>query len=105
MIQLLTNEFAIPEDRINVVVNRFSKNALIDLGDIRKALRKDKLITVPNQYKLAAESINSGIPVAEISKNAPLAKAIRNLQTALNNTESEPTGSFLARALPSILRS
>jgi len=104
-IQLLTNEIAIPEDRISVVVNRFTKNALIDLGDIRKALRKDKLITVPNQYKLAAESINSGIPVAEISKNAPLAKGIRNLQTALDNTESEPTGSFLARALPSILRS
>ena len=104
-IQLLTREFAIPEDRISVVVNRFSKNALIDLSDIRKALRKDKLITVPNQYKLAAESINSGIPVAELSKNAPLAKGIRNLQTALDNTESEPTGSFLARALPSILRS
>ena len=104
-IQLLTGEFAIPEDRISVVVNRFSKNALIDLSDIRKALRKDKLITVPNQYKLAAESINSGIPVAELSKNAPLAKGIRNLQTALDNTESEPTGSFLARALPSILRS
>ena len=104
-IHLLTKEFAIPEDRISVVVNRFSKNALIDLGDIRKALRKDKLITVPNQYKLAAESINSGIPVAEISKNAPLAKGIRNLQTALDNTKSELTGSFLARALPSILRS
>jgi pilus assembly protein CpaE len=104
-IRLLTNEIAIPEDRISVVVNRFTKNAVIDLGDIRKALRKDKLITVPNQYKLAAESINSGIPVSEISKNAPLAKGIRNLQTALDNTESEPTGSFLARALPSILRS
>lgn len=104
-IQLLTNEIAIPEDRISVVVNRFSKNALIDLGDIRKALRKDKLITVPNQYKLAAESINSGIPVAEISKNAPLAKGIRNLQQALDNKDSKPAGSFLARALPSILRS
>ncbi len=104
-IQLLTNEIAIPEDRISVVVNRFTKNAPIDLGDIRKALRKDKLITVPNQYKLAAESINSGIPVAEISKNAPLVKGIRNLQAALDNTESEPTGSFLARALPSIYRS
>ena len=104
-IKLLTNEFAIPEARINVVVNRFSKNAPIDLGDIRKALRTDKLITIPNQYKLAAESINSGIPVAEISKNAPLTKGIRNLQAALDNKDSKPAGNFLARALPSILRS
>jgi len=104
-IQLLTNEFAISEARISVVVNRFSKNAPIDLGDIRKALRTDRLITVPNQYKLAAECINSGIPIAEISKNAPLTKAIRNLQAALDNKDSKPAGSFLARALPNILRS
>ena len=104
-IQLLTNEIAILKDKITVVVNRFSKNAPIDLGDIQKALRTDKLITVPNQYKLAAESINSGIPVAEISKNAPLTKAIRNLRTALDNKDSKPAESFLARALPSILRS
>ncbi len=105
MLRLLTREIGIPEARIGVVVNRFSKNALIELGDIRKALRQDKLITVPNQYKLAAESINSGIPVAEISKNAPLTKGIRNLQAAFSNQPSEPEGNFLARALPSIMRS
>jgi pilus assembly protein CpaE len=105
MIQLLTSELAIPEARITVVVNRFYKNAPIELGDIRKALRTDKLITLPNQYKLAAEGINSGIPVAEISKNAPLTKGIRNLRAALDNMESKPADNFLARALPSILRS
>ena len=105
MIQLLTSEMAIAEDRIGVVVNRFTKNAAIELGDIRKALRTDKLITVPNQYKLAAESINSGIPVAELSTNAPLTKAIRNLQMALDEKDSKPASNFLARALPSIMRS
>ena len=80
MIQLLASELSIPESKISVVVNRFYKNAPIELSDIRKALRKDKLITIPNQYKLAAEGITSGIPVAEISKNAPLTKGIRNLR-------------------------
>jgi len=105
MIQLLTSEISVPEARISVVVNRYSKNAPVELGDMRKALRTDTLITVPNQFKLAAESINSGIPVADISKKAPLTKAIRNLQTALENKDSMPPRSFLARALPSILRS
>jgi len=105
MIQLLTSELAIPEAKISVVVNRFHKNAPIELGDIRKALRTDKLITIPNQYKLAAEGINSGIPIAEISKNAPLTKGIRDLRAALDNTKSKPADNFLARALPSILRS
>jgi pilus assembly protein CpaE len=108
MIQLLTSEIAISKDRISVVVNRFTKNAAVELSDIRKALHMDNLITIPNQYKLAAESINSGIPVAELSKNAPLTKGVRNLQTALekkNSKSSKPADNFLTRALPSILRS
>ena len=108
MIQLLTSEIAISKDRISVVVNRFTKNAAVELGDMRKALHIDNLITIPNQYKLAAESINSGIPVAELSKNAPLTKGVRNLQAALerkNSKSSKPADNFLARALPSILRS
>jgi pilus assembly protein CpaE len=105
MLQLLTSEIAIPESRIGVVVNRFSKNALIELSDIRKALRQDTLITIPNQYKIAAESINSGIPVAEISKNAPVTRGIRKLQATFHNQNNKPADTFLARALPSILRS
>ena len=103
LLQLLGSEMVIPKKRIGVVVNRFSKNAPIELGDIQKALRQEKLITIPNQYKLAAESINSGVPVAEISKNAPLTKAIRKLQAAIGDQDSKPAHNFLTRALPSIL--
>lgn len=105
MLQLLTGELAIPKTRVNVVVNRFTKNSLLELGDIRKALRHDDLITIPNQYKLATESIDAGIPVAEISKNAPLTKGIRELQAIFENRVDKPAQNFLARALPNILRS
>ena len=105
LIQLLTSEIAVPRDRIRVVVNRFSKNAPIEPGDIKKALRQTDLITIPNQYNLATESINSGIPVSEISKNAALTKGIRHLGAALDNRDSQPQQNFLTRALPNILRS
>lgn len=105
MLQIMTGELAIPKNRIGVVVNRFTKNSLIELRDIRKALRQDDLITIPNQYKLATESISTGIPVAEISKSAPLTKGIRELQAVFEAQGSEPAQNFLARALPSILRS
>jgi pilus assembly protein CpaE len=105
IIKLLTRELTVSADRIKVVVNRFTKNAAIELGDIRKALRTDELITIPNQYKLAAEGINSGIPIAELSKNAPLTKGIRNLKATFDKKHSKPAENFLARALPSLLRS
>ncbi len=104
LLQLLTSEIAIPQKRIGVVVNRFSKNASIELNDIKKTLRKDKLITIPNQYKLAVESIDSGIPVAEISRTAALTKGIRNLQEAIADPAIKPNENILKRALPAFMR-
>jgi len=104
MLQLLTSEMAISEKRIGVVVNRFTKNAPVELADIKKALRQGKMITVPNQYPLASESINSGIPVAEISKSAALTKGIRNLQVELANPAGKPSQNFLKRALPTFFK-
>jgi len=92
------------QKRIGVVVNRFTKNAPVELADIKKALRQDKMITVPNQYQLASESINSGIPVAEISKSAALTKGIRNLQVELVNPAGKPSQNFLKRALPTFFK-
>jgi len=103
--QLLTGDLAISRNKIDVVVNRFSKDSLIELSDIRKMLRLDNVITIPNQYKLAAESINSGVPVADLSNSAPLVKGIRGLQEMFEKQDSKPAMNILARALPKILRS
>jgi pilus assembly protein CpaE len=104
LLHLLTSEVAVPKERIGVVVNRFSKSAAVELGDIKKALRQDKLVTIPNQYKLASESINSGIPVASISKSAALTKGIGKLRVALSEPESSPSRNILQRALPTFLK-
>jgi pilus assembly protein CpaE len=104
LLRLLGSELAIAPTRIGVVVNRYTKSAPIELIDIKKALRQERLITIPNQYKLASESINSGIPVADVSKNAALTKAIRLLQAQLVDPGDKPADNFLQRALPNILR-
>lgn len=106
MHHLLTNEIRVPKSRIKVVLNRFAKKSEIEVGDIRKALRQDHLFVIPNHYKLAAESINSGVPVAELSRNGPISKAIRELRAAMfDDQQDKPADGFLARALPNILRS
>ena len=104
LLKLLSREISISPKRIRVVVNRYTKNAPIELNDIKKALRQERLITIPNQYKLGAESIDCGVPVAEISRNAALTKGIRNLQSHLGDSGEKNPSNFLQRALPSILR-
>ena len=103
LIQLLTGEIGIQKNRISVVVNRWSKNADIQADDIKKALRVSKLYTVPNNYKIATESINAGIPIAEISRTAPLTKGIRKLQAIVADPESTPDQGFLKRVMPNFL--
>jgi pilus assembly protein CpaE len=102
-LQLLTNELGISRKRIDVVVNRWSKNAEIQLDDIQKALRVNKLITVPNNYKIAHESINAGIPVAELAKTAGLTKGIRRLRAAIAEPTRKPEPGFLKRVMPNFL--
>ena len=102
-IQLLTSEIGISRKRISVIVNRWSKNAEIQADDIKKALRVNELFIVPNDYKTANESINAGIPVAEISKTAALTKGIRKLQVIVADPASTPEPSFLKRVMPNFL--
>jgi pilus assembly protein CpaE len=104
MIQLLTKELAVPMDRIKLVLNRHNKNALIDENDIKKALKIERISIIPNQYKMIAESIDSGIPLMQTQKNSATGKAIRRLQNSVCGAEAEESGPrLLGRALPSFL--
>jgi len=104
MIQLLTKELAVPMDRIKLVLNRHTKNALIDENDVKKALKIEQITIIPNQYKMIAESIDSGVPLMQTQKNSATGKAIRRLLNSVCGAEAEESGPrLLGRALPSFL--
>lgn len=104
MIQLLTKELAVSMDRIRLVVNRHNKNSLIDENDIKGALKVEQITIIPNQYKLIAESIDSGVPLMQTHKNSATGKSMQRLLHSVCGTESEDSGPrLLGRALPSFL--
>ena len=100
---ILTAEVGIPRKKIKVVVNRWTRNSEIEMDDIRKVLRVDDLYAVPNNYRIATESINAGVPVASIARNAPITRGIRKLQeTVVGPGENRDPG-FLKRVMPNFL--
>ena len=101
--QLLISDFGIAKRRISVVVNRWSKNAEINSDDIRKALRVERIHTIPNNYKIANECINAGILVSDVSKSAALTKSIAKLQGILMESSDKPNPGFLKRVMPNFL--
>lgn len=104
MIQLLTKELAVPMDRIKIILNRHSKNALIEPDDIKKALKIDELTLIPNQYKMVADSLDSGIPLMQSQKSSASGKAIQRLKNNVCGTLEEASApGILGRALPAFL--
>jgi pilus assembly protein CpaE len=104
MIKLVTKELAVPMDRIRVVLNRHSKNALIEIDDVKNALKVDRIAIIPNQYKLVSESVDSGVPLMKVARNSAIGKAIQNLQQLVRGKDDEKsTKRILGRKLPSFL--
>ena len=66
-----------PARKIHWLVNRYEKNSLITLDDLKKTLGVDAIITLPNQYEVVTASTNQGVPVAAVAPNSPIAKALR----------------------------
>ena len=98
--RILFSELGIPDDRVTVVVNRYSKRAEVSLDDIQKTLAREKLVVLPNAYKSVAASIDGGVPLLDFEPASPVAKAIVELYRDLCGTpRAEKTG-LLRRALP-----
>ncbi len=104
MMKLVTQELAVPMDQITVVVNRYTKNSLIEIDDIMKTLKTEQILVIPNQYKLVSESIDTGIPVMQSAKNSAVGKAVDSLAKHVRGIDEEPTAPhILSRALPAFL--
>jgi len=104
MVQLITKELAVPMSRIKIIVNRYVKNSLIEIDDIKGALKTKHIVVIPNQYKLVSESIDSGIPLMQSAKNSATGKAIRQLLNEVCGIDSaRPAPRMFGRVLPAFL--
>jgi pilus assembly protein CpaE len=83
LLQILKSELGVPPERIRLVVNRYEKDALVELADIRRSLNIETALTIPSHYRSALESADSGVPLYEADRNSPVARALQELATAL----------------------
>jgi pilus assembly protein CpaE len=88
LMHILRNELGIDESRLTVIVNRYDKKSPILLDDVEKALRVDNLITIPNQYRMTSESVNSGIPLSDITGKSAVTRGLRDYYMSFIETEN-----------------
>ncbi|WP_117235275.1 AAA family ATPase [Vibrio maerlii] len=96
VLKLLTFEFAVSRDIVEVVVNRFESRQSIKLKDIQEAIGSTPVHAIPNDFKTALDSVNLGQPFVEGKKGSPLSKSIIKLANTVTSSE-EPKKSWIKR--------
>ncbi len=97
MHELLTRNLAIPSEHIQIVVNRYSKNSSIELGDIQQSLQGKPAVCIPNDFRNVTESINMGVPIYEHARRSPTTKSLLRLEAQLGGRAKDTPKGFLPR--------
>lgn len=85
------------ENKVRWVVNRLGGHEEIGLGDAKRIL-DEAYWSVPNDHKHVIASVNQGVPVVQISRNAPVSKSLLGWAHALVPQEKK-RGGLLSRWL------
>lgn len=85
LIGILQQEIHIGSPRITVVVNRYNKTSAVGLRDVRDALPDQKIVTLPNDFRHVAQSINVGSPLLESAARAQVTRDLLNLTRRLRD--------------------
>ena len=103
LIRILRDELGVASHRLRILVNRYAKNAALQLEDISRTLNMEITATVPSYYQRALASSDSGVPLYDIDRGAAITSSIVGIVSQMTGGKVERPGLF-QRALPSFLR-
>lgn len=105
LLGILKEELLIPDDRIQLVVNRYDKSSVVTIDDINKTLQSDSAMLVPNDYKNVMQSENIGIPLNEYAKNSHITTTLIELTEQLLGKTVKQKENLLLRVITNLARS
>lgn len=87
LLHILNHVLSLPQDRIQIVVNRYDKNGSVRLSDIRDTMATQDIVTLPSDFKRVNDSINAGSPLLDSARGAQITKSILGLAKLLRGPE------------------
>jgi pilus assembly protein CpaE len=70
----LIRKFGVSLEKIEIIINRYIKGGALSLGEIEKNFDKPVYWLIPNDFSEIVSSINRGVPLVKLSRNAPFSK-------------------------------
>ena len=96
---ILKNELGIAPERIRVAINRYQKDALVELPDIKRSLSVENVVTIPSHFRSALESADSGVTLFDADRSSSVVRALRELANGLTGEVATQRGGLLRRVL------
>lgn len=103
LIRVLRDELGIAPSKLRLLVNRYTKNAALQLEDMSRTVGMPLEVTVPSYYQRALASSDSGVPLYDADRGAAITAALLKIVAQITGMKSEKPG-LLRRALPAFLR-
>ncbi len=85
------------KEKVNLIVNRHEKKTDLRVEDLEQAMGMKVFRTIPNQYDVAAASVNQGVPVGKLAKNSNINKALIEISLFLAREPAKGSESWLSR--------
>ena len=86
-----------PQDKTELIINRFEKTSEIGLDHIQRSLGNVHLNTVPNSYREVSASINHGDPLSRTARGNTVAKHLADFAQTLSPRPEETRSGLLGR--------
>jgi pilus assembly protein CpaE len=100
LLQILRNDMNVPDQRLLIVVNRYSNRASMSVADLSETLRFNNFFTLPNDYQNVAQSANVGQPLLEFARNAQITRDLVTLAESLSGRQQAQRKRGLKRLFP-----
>ncbi|AMG04768.1 AAA family ATPase [Vibrio mimicus] len=89
ILRLLTLEYGVAKEQIELIINRYEKRASINIKDIEKTIAGISVFMIPNDYRVAIESANLGRPIVMYKKNTAITRSIVDFSHHIALPEAE----------------
>ncbi|WP_138419522.1 AAA family ATPase [Aquibacillus sediminis] len=77
-------------DKVRLIINRYNMESLIKSEDVASMFEIENEFYVPNNFKVASQSINLGIPIVTSHAKSDIAKAMFKIASSLTSDPIQP---------------
>ncbi|MGF1752802.1 AAA family ATPase [Vibrio makurazakiensis] len=87
--KVLSFEYGLPKEHIELIINRYEKRQSIKIKDIEQTLGGVTIHVIPNDFKVAIESANLGKPFIESRRSSSISKSVIEFSHTISHIEDE----------------